>query len=138
MRQTVRILTLAVCFVLSAPWQTRAQEGDATANTAIESLPPAYDDEMMRLAEIMGALHYLRPLCGEDKGQFWRDRMLGLITVEEPSAERKARLIARFNRGFRGYKEIHRTCTPLAAEAANRYLRQGMRIAADIPKRYGR
>ena len=101
-------------------------------------LPPAYEDEMMRLAEILGALHYLRDLCDAKEGQLWRDQMQELLDKEEPTPARRAELIARFNRGYRGFREIYRECTPAAAEAANRYLRQGTRIAAEIPNRYGR
>ncbi|GIL03204.1 MAG: TIGR02301 family protein [Alphaproteobacteria bacterium] len=104
----------------------------------VRELPPAYEEEMLRLAEILGSLHYLRELCGAQEGQLWREQMQELLDKEEPTAERRARLIARFNRGYRGYREIHRECTPAAAEAANRYLRQGIRIAAEIPNRYGR
>ena len=30
----------------------------------LEGAPPPYEGELSRLAEILGALHYLRPLCG--------------------------------------------------------------------------
>ena len=103
----------------------------------IRSLPPAYDDVMMRLAEMLGALHYLRELCGAKEGSLWRDQMQELIEKEEPDETRKAKLVSRFNRGFRSYQEIHRECTDTAAEAANRYLRQATRLAAEIPGRYG-
>ncbi len=107
------------------------------APAQVEVLPPAYDPQMMRLAEILGSLHYLRDLCEAGEGQRWREQMEALIEAEEPTPQRRAALIARFNRGFRGYKEIYRECTPAAAEAANRYLRQGVRLAAEIPGRYG-
>ncbi len=92
----------------------------------------------MRLAEVLGALHYLRALCGEDEGQMWRKEMETLIEVEEPTEVRKAQLIAHFNRGFRGYAEIYRECTKPAAEAANQFLQQGARLSAEIPNRFGR
>lgn len=113
-----------------------AQDSSATPEAIL--LPPAYETEMMRLAEILGSLHYLRELCGAKEGQLWRDQMQELLEKEEPTAERRARLVARFNNGFRAYREIYRECTPAAAEAANSYLRQGTRIAAEIPNRYGR
>ena len=112
-----------------------AQEG---APAQVEVLPPAYDDQMMRLAEILGSLHYLRALCEAGEGQRWREQMEAMLTAEQPTPQRRAELIARFNRGFRGFKEIYRECTPAAAEAANRYLRQGIRLAAEIPGRYGK
>lgn len=111
---------------------------DAVEAPKITVLPPAYDNQMMRLAEILGALHYLRELCGAKEEQLWRDEMKNLIEQEEPTVERRAMLTARFNRGFRGYREIYRTCTAAAIEANKRYLRQGTRLAGEIPNRYGR
>ena len=119
-----------------APAQ-EAEEGTDESGAQIRTLPPAYNAEMLRLAEILGALHYLRPLCGTEEGQLWRSQMARLLEREEPTPDRRAELIARFNRGFRGYREIYRECTPAAAEAANRYQRQGIRLAAEIPDRYG-
>ncbi len=141
--QMVRILlvafALAATFVSPAAAQESDEEGNASGdNRQITTLPPAYDDQMMRLGEILGSLHYLRALCGADEEQLWRDEMQKLIEAEEPSDQRRAQLIASFNRGFRGYQEIYRECTPPASEAANRFLEQGVRISADIPNRYGR
>lgn len=134
-------LVLSICAEAAALAQTtEVTPGEATAPApapAPESLPPAYEEQMMRLAEILGSLHYLRELCGAKEGQLWRDEMQKLIEKEAPSEARRQRLIARFNRGFRGFREIYRECTPSAAEAANRYLRQGVRLAAEIPGRYG-
>ena len=101
-------------------------------------LPPAYEEQMMCLAEVLGALHYLRELCGANEEQLWRDEMKNLLEKEEPTAERRAMLIARFNRGFRGFQEIHRKCSAAAIEANNRYIAQGIRLANEIPNRYGR
>lgn len=119
------------------------EDGEETAKPedtrpVLQTLPPAYESQMLRLAEVLGALHYLRALCGANEGQAWREEMEKLLEAEEPSSQRQAQLIAHFNRGFRGYAEIHRECTNPAAEAANQYLQQGMRLAAEIPNRFGR
>ena len=34
-----------------------------------------YDEKLMRLAELLGAIHFLRELCGANDGQYWRERM---------------------------------------------------------------
>ena len=115
--------------------ETTTEEPEAPK---IRVLPPAYDNQMMRLAEILGALHYLRELCGAKEEQLWRDQMKNLLEKEEPTTERRALLIARFNRGFRGFNETYRECTDAAIEANNRYIRQGIRLANEIPGRYGR
>ncbi len=117
---------------------TETPAADTETAPRVRTLPPAYESQMLRLAEVMGALHYLRALCGADEGQLWREEMQKLLDAEEPSPERRAQLTAHFNRGFRGYAEIYRECTKPASEAANQFLTQGVRLAAEIPNRYGR
>jgi len=141
-RKTSLMLPLLVLIAgLGVAAPTGAQDKDAAESkpdsSQVRVLPPAYDAQMLKLAETLGALHYLRELCGAGDGQIWRDEMERLLEAEEPSEERRAQLIAHFNRGFRGYREIHRECTPAAAEAANQHLRLGVRIATDIPNRFG-
>ena len=48
----------------------------------------------------MGALHYLRGLCGANDGQKWRNEVQALIDAEAPTGERRTRMIASFNRGY--------------------------------------
>lgn len=113
-------------------------ETDAANTTTIKVLPPAYETKMVRLSEVLGALHYIRELCGADEGQKWRDQMQKMIEAEEPNEDQKAKMIASFNAGFRGFQESYRECTPSAIEANNRYILEGGRLSAEIPTRYGR
>ncbi|MEM9330957.1 MAG: TIGR02301 family protein [Pseudomonadota bacterium] len=140
MPRTFLSFALAFLLAFSASGAAFAQEGEeAKPDTPrIRVLPPAYDAQMMRLSEILGALHYLRELCGAEEGQLWRDQMSQLIEKEEPTEARRARMIARFNQGFRGFQETYRDCTPAALEANKRYVEEGGTIAAEIPSRYGR
>src|SRR4051812_17125949 len=73
-----------------------------------------FDVNLQRLVEIMGALHYLRGICGANEGQKWRTEALALIEAEAATGERRARMIASFNRGYRGYQQSYRECTPAA------------------------
>ena len=49
---------------------------------------------LMRLAEILGSLHFLRNLCGEE-GDDWRLQMEGLLQSENPEPMRRARMVGR-------------------------------------------
>jgi uncharacterized protein (TIGR02301 family) len=46
-------------------------------------------------------------------------------------------MIASFNRGFRGFQQSYRTCTPAADIVIRRYLEEGSRIAREVTARYG-
>jgi uncharacterized protein (TIGR02301 family) len=117
----------------SGPFQqARAQEAPIA-----EPPPPAYEERLLRLAEIMGALHFLRPLCDHDDGGTWKNDMEALLAAEAPGPTRRARLVARFNHGFETYHAVYRTCTPSARRAIALYLEEGGRIADDVTARYG-
>jgi len=102
---------------------------------AIDAVAP-YDGELQRLSEILGALHYLRAICGSNEGQKWRGEMQALLDAEAPSGERRNRLLVSFNRGYRGFQQTYRTCTPAANVAIRRYLAEGAKIAREITARY--
>ena len=94
---------------------------------ALEDSKP-YDDKLMRLAELLGAVHYLRELCSANDGQLWRDRMKELIDTEGGTALRRARLTRSFNQGYRSYRRTYVTCTPTAQSSIERFLAEGIQI----------
>jgi uncharacterized protein (TIGR02301 family) len=98
--------------------------------------PAPYDRDLQRLAEILGALHYLRALCGANEGAKWRNEMQALVDAETPAGERRDKLVAGFNRGYRGFQQTYRTCTPAADLVIRRYLEEGAKISRDITARY--
>ena len=110
--------------------------GAGLAPCAAQNARAPYEADMQRLAEILGALHYLRAICGANEGQTWRNEMQALIDAEAPGGDRRERLIGSFNRGYRGFQQTYRTCTPAANIAIRRYLDEGAKIARDITARY--
>ncbi|MDB5521078.1 MAG: hypothetical protein JWQ51_1971 [Tardiphaga sp.] len=117
-------LLVALCLLVSlAP--ARAQSGAAP-----------FDADLQRLAEILGTLHYLRGICGANDGPKWRNEMQALADAETPSGERRTRLIGGFNRGYQGFQQTYRTCTPAAGVAIRRYLDEGAKISRDLTARY--
>jgi uncharacterized protein (TIGR02301 family) len=93
-----------------------------------------YDDKLMRLSEILGAVHYLRELCGANDGQAWRERMRELMDAEGSTALRRAKLSRSFNNGYRSYSRTYNACTPSAQTAINRFLAEGAEIADGLMK----
>jgi uncharacterized protein (TIGR02301 family) len=101
-----------------------------------DDTPAPFDNDLQRLAEILGALHYLRGVCGANEGQKWRDQMQALIDVETTDGDRRRKIVASFNRGYRGFEQTYRSCTPAADLAIRRYLEEGAKISRDITARY--
>lgn len=95
-----------------------------------------YDAQLMRLSEILGALTYLRGLCGAKDADLWRGRMQALLDAEGTPPVRKDRLAGAYNRGIQGYSLSYRTCTPNAHMVIERFLAEGERIAKEVENRY--
>jgi len=118
-RRPLYALVLLLCAATLATGPARAASPDSKP----------YDDRLFRLSEILGAVHYLRELCGADEGQIWRKRMSELLQAEGYTALRRARLTRSFNKGYRSYSRTYNTCSPSAQSAINRFLTEGAQIA---------
>jgi uncharacterized protein (TIGR02301 family) len=120
-----RVLVIALTCMTLLPAAARAEDAAAP-----------FDPDMQRLAEILGALHYLRGICGTNEGQKWRGEMQALIDAETPAGDRRSRMIASFNRGYNGFQQTYRTCTPAANLVIRRYLTEGADISRNLTSRY--
>jgi len=119
-RRTSRSLLVAIA--LLAPLPAAAQD----------SKP--YDDRLLRLSEILGAVHYLRELCGGTDGQLWRDKMRELMETEGSTALRRAKLTRSFNQGYRSYSRTYTQCSPAAQGALTKFLGEGVQLAEGLVK----
>lgn len=124
----MRRLTAAVVIV------SLACAAGAPSARAAEGRP--YDDKLLRLSEILGAIHYLRELCGANEGQYWRERMRDLMEAEGSSALRKARLTRAFNQGYRSYSRTYNTCSPSAQTAVTRFIGEGAELSDNLLKSF--
>ncbi|SEG61699.1 TIGR02301 family protein [Bosea lathyri] len=104
---------------------------------APEPPPPPYEPQLLKLAEIMGSLAYLRTLCAGKEAQDWRARMAALIEAEGRTPQRQERLTSAYNRGFRAYSVTHRACTDGSQEASSRLASEGERLSRALAGRYG-
>ncbi len=117
-----------------APAPAPAQPPAAAAPAHAQPTP--YDHDLQRLSEILGALHFLRGICGTNEGQKWRNEAQALIEAEAPNGDRHDQMVASFNRGYRGFQQSYRSCTPAAGLVIRRYLEEGAKIAREVTARY--
>ena len=115
-----RLLPLLLALILSGP---------------AAAIDPPYQPEMERLAEIMGSLYFLQPLC-QAGSEDWRAQMADLITLDQPDDDRRQRLTGAFNSGYESYARLHRSCTESARQALMRLLAEAERVARDIASRF--
>ena len=119
--------------------------GTAQVSAQAPSPPPGapppdvkpYDPQLLRLAEVLGALSYLRGLCGDGDGDVWHKRMQALLDAEGTTPIRKDRLAGSYNRGIDGYSLSYRSCTPNARAVVERFLAEASQIARQVENRFG-
>ena len=117
--------------------QQQPPQQQAEPAPAVEPPPAPYEKELLRLAEIMGSLAMLRPLCSAPDASEWSRRMQVLLEAEGSTPGRKERLAGAYNRGYQAYALTYRVCTPSAQEASVRFLAEGEQLARSITGRYG-
>lgn len=142
------IALLGLSLAGPAPLAARPRRAEKPAPAAPAPKPPPaatpapspdsrpYDPQLMRLAELLGALTTLRQVCDAGDAGAWRDRMQALIDAEGTPASRKDRLAGAYNRGLQGYGLTYRTCTPNARLVIGRFLGESSRLAREIADRY--
>ena len=147
------VLVLAACLASHAPLPALAQQrGGAPTAQAARTAPqkpaepapppaeppaPPYEKDLLRLSEIVGSLAFLRSLCAAADASEWPKRMQALLDSEGTTPGRRERLAGAYNRGYRGYALTYRACTPSAAEATARYLKEGEQLSRNLAGRYG-
>ncbi len=108
--------------------------GLSSASAAPNDGERVYDRQLMRLAEILGAVHYLRELCNGTDGQRWRSAVDDLVRSEGTTALRRATIAKRFNLGYRSYRRAYRRCTPSARSTIDRFFKEAIKISEDLAK----
>jgi len=148
----------AAAQAVSAPLSARPNAANPADNSSGSALS-AYDEKLLRLAEVLGALHYLANLCPQASqappasqasvvsqtqpnpdaaktaapaggNMIWRDYMQNITAALHNDMRQNARLNAAFNRSYQALSDNYRSCTTAAGEALARYHLEGLNISA--------
>ena len=114
-------LILAVLFV--APSVAWSQSDYARHST-----------RLVRIAEIMGGLHYLRGICDKENNQVWRGNMLRLLDLEQPPQDVRERMVSRFNSYFDREKRSYSTCNRKATREIKRLAGEGQQLTSELTR----
>jgi len=142
------VLALTLLALAAAPAAAQQRNGARTPAKApekTEAKPEApaaevaapYDRDLFRLAEVIGAMAFLRGLCNAPDAPQWSAKMKALVDAEGVSPGRRDRLAGAYNRGYRGFALTYRICTPAAGEAAGLYAAEGERLSKALAGRFG-
>ncbi len=88
-----------------------------------------FERDLLSLSGHFGTMHHLTQICENDNVQIWRDNMLELMRLENPSREQRNRMSQRFNDAYNEVVERFPSCTPDARAYAGRLARDGADLA---------
>lgn len=140
-RHALIFVTLVAALACGAPTHAakkpEKKQEQPTEPAPVEEKPAPYDDRLLRMAEILGSVHYLRNLCNGREDE-WRQMMAQFLATETKNEpQRAAKLTAGFNRGYRAFAATYTKCTPQAVAAEEKYRAEGATLATEITARFG-
>ncbi len=104
----------------------------AEAPPDVTTTDKTYQQKLLRLSEVLGAMHHLRGICGAREGQLWREQMIRMLDAEAPSPTRRAELVRNFNKGYRFHQKSFRTCTDSASIQAQKFAAEGRQLSQSL------
>jgi uncharacterized protein (TIGR02301 family) len=89
--------------------------------------------DLKALSRIFGELHHIRRNCEPNReSEIWRNRMRGLLSLEQPTQALRAEMVAAFNDGFRRAEREYPYCDRDARDHAARLAAEGEEAAARL------
>jgi len=90
----------------------------------------AFERDLLSLSGHFGTMHHLNQVCEHDNVQIWRDSMLELLRLEDPSREQRNRMSQRFNDAYNEVEQRFPSCTPDARAYAGQLSSEGAGLAS--------
>lgn len=95
---------------------------------------PALRQNLVDLAYVLGESHALRQACAGLDDQYWRTRMMNLVSTEKPDTALDARLKESFNTGFASRQSEFQACSPASRRAELAAANHGLDISNRLAK----
>ncbi len=123
MKNSILAVSLILAVLLVAPSVAWSQSDYARHQT-----------RLVRIAEIMGGLHYLRGICDKENNQVWRGNMLRLLDLEQPPQDVRERMVSRFNSYFDREKRSYSTCNRKTTREIKRLAGEGQQLTSELTR----
>jgi len=93
-----------------------------------------FGERVQDLAELLGKVHYMRTLCVEGEDTVWRDAMMELIRLEEPSRDERREMTRRFNQGYHAARDRFPECDRNAQREMEKLAAAGSRLSSRLAR----
>ena len=99
-----------------------------------QSLSASSQSRLLKLAEILGAVHHLRGICVAEETQTWRQSMIRLIETQDAPEWLADQMIDRFNQGYYREQSNYPVCDAASERRAVRLANEGARLAKSLSR----
>lgn len=106
----------------------------AASSPLLTGKQASYRADMVRLAEVLGAVHLLRERCGAREGQMWRRKMLEMLDIEASRKQERDMLINHFNKSYYAMRVNHSRCSMRTISEMNAYIDEGASLAGRLAR----
>ncbi|MFT6490987.1 MAG: hypothetical protein ACJAXQ_001773 [Parvibaculaceae bacterium] len=106
----------------------------AAGSSLLTGKQASYRADMVRLAEVLGAVHLLRERCGGREGQMWRRKMLEMLDIEASSKKDRDMLVNHFNKSYYAMRVNHSRCSMRTISEMNAYIDEGAAVAGRLAR----
>ncbi len=93
-----------------------------------------HQTRLVRMAEVMGGLHYLRGICDKEDNQVWRGNMMRLLDLEQPPQDVRERMVSRFNSYFDREQKSFSTCNRKATREIKKLAGEGQQLTSELSR----
>ncbi|MFC3078894.1 TIGR02301 family protein [Phenylobacterium terrae] len=114
-----RTLAAAIALALAGQAQAQAQAQDSGRR-----------GDLVALSRVLGESQALREACEGKKDQYWRSRMMRLLSLEEADGAAGAALTAAFNAGYAEARQAWPDCGPESRRAEVDAAVRGQQLSA--------
>ena len=109
--------TLAAAALLALAGPVQAQNGGR-------------QDDLLALSRVLGESQALREACEGKKDQYWRSRMMRMLSLEGADGPAGRPFTAAFNAGYSAARQAHPDCGPVSRRAEVEAAVRGQELAA--------
>lgn len=102
------------------------------APAAAQDRGPAGRQALADLAYVLGEAHALRQACQGPTDQYWRQRMVRLMSTEQPDPGQERRMREAFNTGFSIRQGQFPACTPASRRAEAATMARGRALSGRL------
>ncbi len=90
------------------------------------------NSNVIRISEILGALHHIEALCTKSTGMVWRVQMFAMLSAYSDNEDMHENMIQKFNESYYNFSSDHVYCSPLTKRIMTHMIEEGKTVSSHL------